>query len=425
MRKTLTLLAATVLFVSPSSSPAVAARGGTLDKTFSGDGRVKLGFGGAYDFVEGRDVLVTSSGKVVMVAALESSAVAIFGLIRLRENGSPDPSFSDNGRRATTFTGQDVPRRVIARGSGRILAGGSAGEAFGLASYRSDGSPDSTFDGDGKVTTDVSGGTDQILDLRVEPDGKLLAAGLAGDEFAVVRYLPNGSLDPTFGNGGVVLTTDGFEGLVEMVRLQPDGKLLAVGASELNEDSVRGLAVSRFDTDGSLDETFGGGDGRVTTFLPFREVSRAYAVIVQPDGRIVVGGRSFGEGDYARFLLARYLPDGTLDNSFSGDGVVEHFVQPYYATVHTLARQSDGKIVAAGWTDREGAGNALAVTRYTPGGRLDKTFSGNGMTYFGYGDRPSAAAYGVAVRHGRIVVAGEVTRFGADASYGVAIRLKQ
>jgi uncharacterized delta-60 repeat protein len=173
------------------SPPAVAA----------GDGRVKVGFGGAYDFVEGRDVLVTSSGKVVMVAALDSPPGAVFGVTRLRENGSPDPSFSDNGRRTTTFTGQDVPRRVITRGSGRILAGGSAGDAFGLASYGSDGSLDETFGGDGKVTTDVSGGADQILDLRVEPDGKILAAGLAGDEFAVVRYLPNGTPDPTFGDG--------------------------------------------------------------------------------------------------------------------------------------------------------------------------------------------------------------------------------
>jgi hypothetical protein len=86
----------------------------------------------------------------------------------------------------------------------------------------------------------------------------------------------------------------------------------------------------------------------VTSFLPGREVSRAYAVIVQPDDRIVVGGRSFGEGDYARFIVARYLPDRTLDNSFSIDGVNEHFLQPYYSAVYSLALASDGKVVAAG-----------------------------------------------------------------------------
>jgi uncharacterized delta-60 repeat protein len=424
MKEMLTVLAAGLLLLL-GSSPAAPAGGGSPDKSFSGDGRVKVGFRGAFDFVGGRDVFVTSSGKVVTVVALDSGGEAIFGVVRLRKNGSPDPSFSDNGRRTTTFTGRDVPRRVIGRGNGRILTGGSAGDAFGLASYRKNGSLDSTFDGDGKVITDVSGGADQIFDLRVEPDGKILAAGLAGDEFAVVRYLADGTPDPTFGDGGVVLTTDGFEGVVEMVRLQPDGKLLAVGASESNEDGVRGVAVSRFDTDGSLDETFGGGDGRVSTFLPERELGRALAVIVQPDGRILVGGRSFGEGDYARFLVARYLPGGTLDGSFSGDGVVEHFVQPYYCTIHSLALQPDGKIVAAGWTDREGAGNALAITRYRPGGALDKSFSGNGMTYFAYGDGVSATAYAVTVRGGRIVAAGEVTGSGVNTSNGVAIRLNQ
>ena len=424
MRKALTLPAITGLFLLLGISLGVAVGGGNVDRSFSSDGRVKVGFGGAYDLVGGRDVLVTSSDKVVMVAALESSAGAVFGVIRLRENGSPDPSFSDNGRRTTTFTGQDVPRRVIARGNGRILAGGSAGDAFGLASYRRDGSLDPTFDGDGKVITDVSGGADQILDLRVEPDGKILAAGLAGDQFAVVRYLPDGTPDPTFGDGGAVLTTDGFEGQVENVRLQPDGKLLAVGISEPNEDFVRGVALSRFDTDGSLDENFGGGDGRVATFPPDRESSRAHAVIVQPDGRIVVGGRSFGEGDYVRFLLARYLPDGTLDNSFSGDGVVEHFVQPYYSTALALARQSDGRIVAAGWTGGDDP-VSVAVTRYTPDGVIDRTFSKNGQTYFAYGDGTSASAYGVAVRHGRIVATGEVTEYVGIDSFGVVIRLKQ
>jgi uncharacterized delta-60 repeat protein len=424
MRAKATALVAAGLLLLSISAPVVAGGGGNRCRMFSGDGRVKVGFHGAFDFVAGRDVFVTSLNKVVMVAALESQSGSIFGLVRLRPDGSPDPSFSANGRRTTTFTGQDVPRRVIARGGGRILAGGSAGDSFGLAAYRSDGSNDPTFDGDGKVVTDVSGGPDQIHDLRMEPDGKILAAGLAGDQFAVVRYLPTGTPDPTFGHGGVVVTTDGFAGAVETVRLQPDGKLLAVGTSEPNQDSVRGVAVSRFDLDGSLDESFGGGDGRVATFPQDRDFSLGHAVIVQPDGRIVVGGRSFGEGDYARFLVARYLQDGALDDSFAGDGVVEHFVVPYYATAHTLALQSDGKIVAAGWTDRYGHANALAITRYTPRGVMDKTFSANGQTYFAYG-RADATAYGVAVRGNRIIAAGEVGEYGARGSFAAVVCLRR
>jgi uncharacterized delta-60 repeat protein len=424
MRKKPIVLVVAGLFLWSAGQPSLAGGSGSPCGSFSGDGRVKVGFRGAYDFVRGRDVAMTSSGKVVMVAALETSAKTIFGVVRVRANGSPDLSFSKNGRRTTSFTGQDVPRRVILRGGGRILAGGSAGDALGLAAYLRDGSSDATFGGNGKVVTDVSGGPDQILDLRVEPDGKILAAGMAGDQFAVVRYLPTGALDPAFGDEGIVVTTDGFEGEAESVRLQPDGKLLAVGTSEPNEDSVLGLAVSRFDVDGSLDESFGGGDGRVTTFLRDPEVTRAYAVIVQPDGRIVAGGRSFGEGDYARFVVARYLPDGTLDDSFADGGVNEHFLQPYYSSVYTLAQQADGRIVAAGWTDRLGSPDALAVARYTPSGELDETFSKNGKTYLAYG-RASAAAYGVVVRDDRIIAAGEVVGSRARGSYSAVVCLKR
>lgn len=427
MRTALTSLAAMVM-VAATGAPAGssgASGAGRLDGTFSGDGKALLGFGGGHDSVSGRDVLVLASGKVVVVAALTEGTTTVFGTARLRENGRPDPSFSANGRRTTTFTGQDVPRRVVSLGDGRILVAGSAGDAFGLVAYRSDGSLDPSFGAGGKVVTDVSDDADQVLDLRVGEDGTILAAGVAGDQFAIVRYLPTGVPDPTYGDGGVVVTTDGFDGDPTSARLQPDGKLVAVGTSPPDDLGIPGFAVARYDVDGSLDETFGGGDGRVTTRVPSRDASRAQAVIVDSQGRLLVGGSTFGEGDYRYVCLVRYAADGELDPAFGVDGIAVDLVEPYYSEIMALARQGDGRIVAAGWTDRESGGNALAVARYTGAGVLDPTFNGDGTTAVGFDEVDPAVAYAVMARGGRIVATGDRTDYPSARATGVVVRLRQ
>lgn len=423
MKKTATLLATAALLLA-TGSPANAAKPGNLDKSFSGDGKTQQAFGGGYQRVTSRDVLVTSTGKVVVVSELRKPGATYWGIARMRKDGKPDPVFRGNGRRTTAFEHDDVPHRVVSQGQGRILVGGSGGGAFALASYDSDGSPNHPFGGAGKVTTDITPGDDVVLDLQVLPGGKVLAAGLAGDQFAVVRYLPTGVPDDTFGGGdGIVLTTDGFDGTAYDVALQPDGRLLATGSTPPDGGLV-GVAVSRFDTDGSLDETFGG-DGRVETFPSSREVSRGYDVKVQPDGKVVVGGYAFGEGAYSYFLLARYRANGTPDGTFGADGVVATLFQPYYAEVHAIALQPDGKIVAAGWSEGETPGRVLAVARYGRGGKLDKNFSGNGKNYVSYGSNKRGQAFGLAVRDGRIVAVGEVTNINATRSEGVAVAFVQ
>ncbi len=229
MKKTATLLATAALLLA-TGSPANAAKPGNLDKSFSGDGKTQQAFGGGYQRVTSRDVLVTSTGKVVVVSELRKPGATYWGIARMRKDGKPDPVFRGNGRRTTAFEHDDVPHRVVSQGQGRILVGGSGGGAFALASYDSDGSPNHPFGGAGKVTTDITPGDDVVLDLQVLPGGKVLAAGLAGDQFAVVRYLPTGVPDDTFGGGdGIVLTTDGFDGTAYDVALQPDGRLLAIG----------------------------------------------------------------------------------------------------------------------------------------------------------------------------------------------------
>jgi len=234
---------AVVVVLAAGSSPGLAARSGARDRSFAGDGVAVLDFGPRADGAAAGDVLVTSADKVVTVGPVGVGTDTVFGVARLRADGTPDPTFHGTGRRLTSLTGQDVPRRVIGLGGGRLLVGGSAGDAFGLVAYRRDGSPDPAFGTGGTVTTDVSARSDQVVDLRVQPDGSVLAAGTAGDQFAVARYRHDGTLDPGFGDAGVVVTTAMFWGTPNAVRLQPDGRLLVVGSSEPDARGHTGFAV--------------------------------------------------------------------------------------------------------------------------------------------------------------------------------------
>ena len=271
------------------------------------------------------------------------------------------------------------------------------------------------------VTTSITTGDDEIYDVRVDQDGGVLAAGVAGDRFAVVRYQHDGSLDPTFGDAGVLVTTAGFgDGAqVTAIRLQPDGRLIVAGIAS----RVAGFQVMRFGLDGAPDPTFGG-TGTVVTTIPDAEWSAAYALLPQGDGRIVVGGVT-GEGENSRFCLVRYLADGSLDTAFGLGGIVENDIRPFYSEIHALARQRDGKIVAAGWTDRYDHPDALAMARYRPNGRPDPTFSGDGAAVFGLGKDQDSSLLTVATHRGWITAGGETGMDGSANTVGVVIRVRQ
>ena len=144
---------------------------------------------------------------------------------------------------------------------------------------------------------------------------------------------------------------------------------------------------------------------------------------MQPDGRVVVGGSGYGEGDYSYFCLARYLADGTPDSTFGRDGVLSTALQPYYARIDALARQRDGKLVAAGWTDGEDWSEALAVARYRADGTLDRSFSNDGKAVVDFARR-TAEARAVVTRNGKIVAAGAMTSF-AGRRWALVVRFRQ
>ena len=270
---------------------------GTLDTSFSGDGRQTTNFGGGG---AARGVALQADGKIVVVGGAGSGlGDPDFALARYNPNGSPDTTFSGDGRQTTNFGGIDGANGVAIQANGKIVTAGSAEGAggFALARYNPNGTLDTSFSGDGRQTTNFLEANGVVL----QPDGKIVAVGGTADDFALVRYNPNGSLDTSFSGDGRQ-TTD-FEGddAASGVAIQADGKVIAVGlASGFSTD----FALARYNPNGSPDATFSG-DGRQTT--NFGDHGQANAVALQGDGKIVAVGAVGARGLRARPLQPQWL----------------------------------------------------------------------------------------------------------------------
>ena len=234
-------------------------------------------------------------------------------------------------------------------------------------------------------------------DIALQPDGKIVAVGFGSlsfpTGFAVHRYNANGTLDASFGAGGVVITPLGVGVHAESVLIQADGKIVVVGYSyPIQGDSD--FTLVRYNPNGSLDSTFGTG-GIVTT--SFDVLSIAYGAVLQPDGKIVAIGYTDEQHTLLDFALARYNTDGSLDASFGVGGKVTHATS---GVLFDAALQSDGKIVATGSTIL-----GSAIIRFNADGSLDTSFAQNGI--YGTGDFNLSSRGGIAVqRDGKPVAFG-------------------
>jgi uncharacterized delta-60 repeat protein len=281
------------------------------------------------------------------------------------------------------------------------------------------GDLDPTFGTGGKVITDF-GASEIGFSISHQPDGKVVVAG--GDNFALARYTRSGDLDPTFAGDGKVTTDFGLHEATADVAIQPDGKIVAAGRA-FNPAIALDFAVARYDEDGSLDQTFGAGGRLFTTFSP-NSIEGAEAVVLQPDGKIVVAGRvRTPPSPTTEFGLARYLADGTLDGSFDGDGLVVTAITSDDDEVLDLAVQPDGKIVAAGSSyQHEGRPNFvrtdIALARYNQDGSLDPSFDGDGILAPAFGPLNAFGEDLALQRDGKLLVTGlgTMTRFNANGS---------
>src|SRR6185295_1555065 len=344
---------------------------GSLDASFSGDGRQTTDFG---QFEEVSGVALQSDGKIVAVGRTGGCQCSTspmpddFALARYNANGSLDTSFSGDGKQTTTFRphgldDSDVPTAVALQGDGKIVVAGYSFNGtdydFALARYNPNGTLDTSFSGDGRQTTDFAAGDDRAAGMVLQANGKVVVAGRAGDDFALARYNPNGSLDTTFSGDGKQTTDFGDSDGANAVGLQADGRIVTVGFTGVGNTSA--FALARYTANGSLDTTFSGDGKQVTDFGGF---DGANGVAIKSTGRIVAAGRGGVNGDFA---LARYNPSGSLDISFSGDGKQTTDFGGGGEHANAVALQGDGNIVAAGNALGADGTRDFALARYLGG----------------------------------------------------------
>ena len=342
---------------------------GHLDSSFAGDGRVVTDFNDADDF--GFSVVVAPDARILVAGYTTSGPNPEFAIARYNADGSLDTSFGDGGRAITGLMNDDLGQSIALQADGRMVVSGYSFNGssfdFALVRYNADGNLDTTFGNDGRVTTGI-GFHDASYSVAVQPDGKILAAGhsLNGtNDFAIVRYNADGSLDTTFGGVGSV-TTDfgGTHDVGQSVAVHADGRIVVAGISQGD------IAVVRYNVDGSLDPSFGDG-GRVKTSIVAGSDTGS-SVTIQPDGRTLVAGSSFN-GANTDFALVRYNVDGSLDTSFGDGGMVTTPIGTSSDEGYSVTLQPDGRILVAGHSSN-GANADFALVRYNADGSLDTTF---------------------------------------------------
>ncbi|MGW4122502.1 hypothetical protein [Nocardia sp. NPDC004711] len=226
-----------------------------------------------------------------------------------------------------------------------------------------------------------------------------------------------GTLDTGFGNGGKVTTDLGSQAdHANAVVVQPDGKIVVAGSTQ---DPAQGdnFAVVRYSADGKLDSAFGNGGKVVTDFGGKSDV--ASAVALQADGKIVAVGTSHGTATGDNIAVARYTTDGKLDNGFGVNGQVSADLGTAADHGNAVAVQADGKIVVAGSTRDQEQGDNFVVLRYTPDGKLDNGFGTDGKVSTDFGGRSDIAKSVVVESDGKIVVAG--TSSGTTTGDNIAV----
>ena len=335
--------------------------GGDLDADFGDRGFAiyKISTSGYTDI--GRRGAIQEDGKIVVVGECESGVGTVaFCTVRFETNGSLDTTYGSFGRTITVVTGEwyDSAREVVIQSDGKIVVSGNCyvryqGYSHCLVRYRTDGSLDAGFGAGGKVIGSYSGPFDNA-GLAVQSDGKILVATSYHDVF-VTRFHADGSLDASYGTNGTAQSRFGLTtAYVTTLRLQANGKLLAVGAcgSDYSGFDDR-ICLARFDLTGRFDTSFGTGGVVVSSAS-----GRGSGVRIQADRKIVVSGTC-----QAAFCVERYTLDGASDLTFGNAGrtLIAKIAQ-FSDSATGVALQADGKIVVGGKCDGD-----LCLARFEVG----------------------------------------------------------
>jgi len=332
--------------------------------------------------------------------------------------GQLDPNFGTGGLTEVDISpGAGEKAMAVARQpDGKYVAAGNVdipGVDTRLALVRLlyDGTIDTTFGANGIVVTDLVGNYQTFSAVAVQKDGNIVASGftLPGtgtSALVLARYTPAGALDPTFGTGGLI-TSNPSMGTASALVIQPDGRIVVAGRDRI----CCKMDVARYLPNGQLDPAFGSA-GVASFKVPNRWYAETKALLLQPDGKLVVGGGAgnpSGTVDDVDFVLVRVNDDGTLDTAFGNAGFVTTDFFGGEDEVHSLALQTNGSIVAGG-VAMNGSNRDFALARYNSSGDLNVSFGTNGLVTIDFGTNWDWVNTVLAQKNGKIIAAG----LGAD-----------
>lgn len=315
--------------------------------------------------------VLQSDGKILLAGTATDiqSGASDFAIVRYLPDGAVDSSFAADGIQTISFgTGDELARAIALQPDGKILLAGTAttgnGSLMALARLTEDGQTDITFSGDGRATLAIGAIFTNGFALVLQPDGKIILAGNAkfgmADDVALARFLSNGNLDISFGNAGYLTTNLGSDAdSGNALAIQPDGKILVAGIT----GNTRDFVLLRYAATGILDQSFGT-QGVVTTDF-FGGDDYANAILLQPDGKIILGGYAY-IGTLPDFALARYENNGDLDADFGDAGLVTTDFDSSYDYGFPLSFQPDGKLLLGGYSFSSGH-TSFALARYISG----------------------------------------------------------
>ena len=316
--------------------------------------------------------------------------------------GDLDTTFGSGGKKTVNFGGTDAARAVLVQPNGRVVAAGGGGPASSFCVVRlrsANGTLDPTFGSGGKRVVDFGSDDESVHGAALQPDGKIVLAGDSRLQPAVVRLKANGALDTSFDGDGKKLFSWGAIGRVTAVVIAPNGKILLGGFSGPEGGNIQ---VARMTAKGALDTTFGAG-GIAT--VDFGGTEFGEAIARQADGRILVVGRSSAGGA----VVARLRATGALDPDFGSGGRV---TLPGGGSLSAVLVQPDRNIVVAG---NAGGSAMMTVTRLKPDGSLDATFGSGGTTTVAFGSLANLLGGAARRPDGKIVIAG-YTQDGEDVA---------
>jgi uncharacterized delta-60 repeat protein len=396
---------------------------GALDAGFDGDGKQTIAFSSSTD--EAYGVAIDSLDRIV-VSGYTNHPDTDFGVARLTSAGALDTSFDGDGKQTTDFVAYSfgnggtvavdhLGRTIVA---GYATTGSAAYDDFVIVRYTPAGALDTSFGGTGIVTIDMGGGAnvETANGVAVDSMNRVIVAGEANYDFAVARLTASGALDSSFGNGGKVnFDFAGSDDGASSVTVDSMDRPVVAGFTGMGSGpNYDDFAVARLTTAGALDPSFGVGGKQSIDFGGYND--DASGVAIDSLGRVVLAGTAY-IGGYYQFAAARLTPTGAPDAGFGAGGKTTFFMGSDADGVGGVAIDSQNRVVVAGSAQNPSDFN-FAIARLTTAGGLDSSFNGNGTQYVSFGNTDDRASAVAVDSLDRVVVAG--SSINLSSNFGVA-----